>query len=128
MSKQDEQRLLVKIATLYYSENKKQSEIASLLHLSQSFVSRALTRCQKEGLVKITVVQPTNIFVDLEKAIEERFGIRQAIVVDAGENASYSQVKHAISAAAHYVETRLRPEDLVCGYLVLEQYDPLHGG
>ncbi|MGK1308926.1 MarR family transcriptional regulator, partial [Klebsiella pneumoniae] len=79
MSKQDEQRLLVKIATLYYSENKKQSEIASLLHLSQSFVSRALTRCQKEGLVKITVVQPTNIFVDLEKAIEERFGIRQAI-------------------------------------------------
>lgn len=49
MSKQDEQRLLVKIATLYYSENKKQSEIASLLHLSQSFVSRALTRCQKEG-------------------------------------------------------------------------------
>jgi predicted XRE-type DNA-binding protein len=36
MSKQDEQRLLVKIATLYYSENKKQSEIASLLHLSQS--------------------------------------------------------------------------------------------
>ena len=114
MSKQDEQRLLVKIATLYYSENKKQSEIASLLHLSQSFVSRALTRCQKEGLVKITVVQPTNIFVDLEKAIEERFGIRQAIVVDVGENASYSQVKHAIgSAAAHYVETRLRPEDLV---------------
>ncbi len=100
MSKQDEQRLLVKIATLYYSENKKQSEIASLLHLSQSFVSRALTRCQKEGLVKITVVQPTNIFVDLEKAIEERFGIRQAIVVDVGENASYSQVKHAIGSAA----------------------------
>ncbi|MDU3160012.1 MAG: sugar-binding transcriptional regulator, partial [Hafnia alvei] len=27
MSKQDEQRLLVKIATLYYAENKKQSEI-----------------------------------------------------------------------------------------------------
>jgi len=49
MSKQDEQRLLVKIATLYYSENKKQSEIASLLHLSQSFVSRALARCQKKG-------------------------------------------------------------------------------
>jgi len=114
MSKQDEQRLLVKIATLYYSENKKQSEIASFLQLSQSFVSRALTRCQKEGLVKITVVQPTHIFVELEKEIEARFGIRQAIVVDAGENASSTQIKHAIgSAAAHYVETRLRPEDWV---------------
>jgi DNA-binding transcriptional regulator LsrR (DeoR family) len=114
MSKQDEQRLLVKIATLYYSENKKQSEIASFLQLSQSFVSRALTRCQKEGLVKITVVQPTHIFVELEKEIEARYGIRQAIVVDAGENASNAQIKHAIgSAAAHYVETRLRPEDWV---------------
>jgi len=114
MSKQDEQRLLVKIATLYYSENKKQSEIASFLQLSQSFVSRALTRCQKEGLVKITVVQPTHIFVELEKEIEARFGIRQAIVVDAGENANSVQIKHAIgSAAAHYVETRLRPEDWV---------------
>nr|NMN91865.1 hypothetical protein [Brenneria salicis ATCC 15712 = DSM 30166]RBP58326.1 hypothetical protein DES54_15110 [Brenneria salicis ATCC 15712 = DSM 30166] len=41
MSKQDEQRLLVKIATLYYSEGMKQAEIAESLHLSQSFVSRA---------------------------------------------------------------------------------------
>ncbi|HBI10955.1 sugar-binding transcriptional regulator [Franconibacter pulveris] len=114
MSKQDEQRLLVKIATLYYMEGKKQSDIASLLHLSQSFVSRALTRCQKEGLVKITVVQPGNIFVSLEKALEQQYGIRQAIVVDVGDNPNSAQIKHAIgSAAAHYVETRLRPEDIV---------------
>jgi len=114
MSKQDEQRLLVKIATLYYTEGKKQSDIAALLHLSQSFVSRALTRCQKEGLVKITVVQPGNIFVSLEKALEQQYGIRQAIVVDVGDNPSNAQFKHAIgSAAAHYVETRLRPEDIV---------------
>lgn len=64
--------------------------------------------------MKITVVQPTNIFVALEKAIEEQFGIRQAIVVDVGDNPSNTQIKHAIgSAAAHYVETRLRAEDLV---------------
>lgn len=114
MSKQDEQRLLVKIATLYYMEGKKQSDIASLLHLSQSFVSRALTRCQKEGLVKITVVQPGNIFVSLEKALEQQYGIRQAIVVDVGDTPNSAQIKHAIgSAAAHYVETRLRPEDIV---------------
>jgi hypothetical protein len=68
----------------------------------------------ERGLVKITVVQPTNIFVSLEKAMEEQYGIRQAIVVDVGDNATNAQVKHAIgSAAAHYVETRLRPEDLV---------------
>ncbi|MFB0710740.1 sugar-binding transcriptional regulator [Buttiauxella noackiae] len=114
MSKQDEQRLLVKIATLYFVEGMKQSEIAGLLHLSQSFVSRAITRCQKEGVVKISVIQPANIFLSLEQALEKKYGIRQAIVVDVDESAPNAQIKHAIgSAAAHYVETRLRPNDLV---------------
>jgi DNA-binding transcriptional regulator LsrR (DeoR family) len=44
MAKQDEQRLMVKIATLYYVEGLKQSEIAQSLTLSQSFVSRILNR------------------------------------------------------------------------------------
>ncbi|AKG71585.1 TPA: sugar-binding transcriptional regulator [Serratia fonticola] len=114
MSKQDEQRLLVKIATLYYVDGMKQSEIAGLLNLSQSFVSRSITRCQKEGVVKISVIQPANIFLSLEQAIEKQYGIRQAIVVDVDEPASGAQIKHAIGrAAAHYVETRLRVNDLV---------------
>ena len=81
MAKQDEQRLLVKIATLYYLEGRKQSDIAQLLSLSQSFVSRAITRCQKEGVVKISVVQPSNIFLKLEKGLEDRYGLKQAVVV-----------------------------------------------
>ena len=71
MAKQDEQRLLVKIATLYYLEGRKQSDIAQLLSLSQSFISRAITRCQKEGVVKISVVQPSNIFLNLENRSEK---------------------------------------------------------
>ncbi|MCT4708575.1 sugar-binding transcriptional regulator [Enterobacteriaceae bacterium H16N7] len=114
MAKQDEQRLLVKIATLYYLEGRKQSDIAELLSLSQSFVSRAITRCQKEGVVKISVVQPSNIFLNLEKGIEERYGLKQAVIVDVEEDASDAAIKRAIgSAAAHYLETRLRPRDLI---------------
>ncbi len=114
MAKQDEQRLLVKIATLYYLEGRKQSDIAQLLSLSESFISRALTRCQKEGVVKISVVQPSNIFLNLEKGIEERYGIKQAIVVDTEDDATDHTIKRAIgSAAAHYLETRLRPKDFI---------------
>ncbi len=114
MAKQDEQRLLVKIATLYYLEGRKQSDIAQLLSLSQSFVSRAITRCQKEGVVKISVVQPSNIFLKLEKGLEDRYGLKQAVVVDTEEEASDHTIKRAIgSAAAHYLETRLRPKDLI---------------
>ncbi|TCV99887.1 sugar-binding transcriptional regulator [Biostraticola tofi] len=114
MSKQDEQRLLVKIATLYYSENKKQADIAQALHLSQSFVSRAITRCVREGVVKISVVQPPNMFIGLESAIQQRYGIDQAIIVDVADNAGALQIKQAIgSAAAHYLQTSIRPNDLV---------------
>ena len=85
MAKQDEQRLMVKIATLYYSEGMKQSDIAQMLKLSQSFVSRILNRSVKEGVVKISVVPPANIFPALEKAIEQTYGLPQAIVVDVPE-------------------------------------------
>lgn len=114
MAKQDEQRLMVKIATLYYSEGMKQSDIAQMLKLSQSFVSRILNRSVKEGVVKISVVPPANIFPALEKAIEQTYGLPQAIVVDVPENASQQQIKQAIgSAAAHYLETRLRTDELI---------------
>lgn len=114
MAKQDEQRLLVKIATLYYLEGKKQSDIARLLSLSQSFVSRAIARSLKDGVVKISVVHPSNIFPELEKKLEEKYGLKQAILVDVPHNEESAHLKRAIgSAAAHYIETRLRPDDLV---------------
>lgn len=114
MVKRDELRLLTKIATLYYTEGRKQSDIAKQLDLSQSFVSRALSRCVKEGIVKISVVQPANIYMDLESAIQRKYGISQAIVVDVDESADDEAVKTAIgSAAAHYVETSLRSNELV---------------
>ncbi len=110
----NELRLLVKIATLYYDEGMKQASIAKRLNLSQSQVSRALSRCLKEGLVKISVVQPENIFVNLEQEIQSKYGFTQAVVVDVPANASAEQIRRAIgSAAAHYLQTTLRKDDLV---------------
>ena len=114
MSKQDEQRLMVKIATLYYTDGVKQSDIAKTLHLSQSFVSRMLMRCVNEGMVKISVIPPSNIFPALENSLEKKYGIQQAVVVDVEAEATPAQIRQAIgSAAAHYMETRIRANDLV---------------
>ena len=43
---------LVKIATMYYEENKNQSEIASALGISRPLVSRYLTEARDFGIVK----------------------------------------------------------------------------
>jgi len=114
MSKIDEKRLLLKIATLYYQDGLKQADIAKTLRLSQSQVSRSITRCLKEGIVKISVIQPPSVFIGLETKIQQRFGVSNVIVVDVQDNPSDAQIKRAIgSSAAHYLDTSLRDGDLI---------------
>ncbi len=114
MISQNELRLLIKIATLYYDEGKKQSDIAKSLNVSQSLVSRALNRCVKEGLVKISVVQPPSIFMSLERELQEAYHFSQAIIVDVADDANDDQVKRAIgSMAAHYLQSTLQKGELV---------------
>lgn len=96
MSKRDEQRQLVKIATLYYVDRLKQSDIAKTMDLSQSFVSRALTRCVNEGFVKISNLNLPHVFLGLESQLQKRYNITQAIVADVPDNPDESQIKQAI--------------------------------
>lgn len=114
MAKHDELRQLIKIASLYYDEGVNQSVIAKNLNLSQSQVSRALNRCVKEGWVKISVVQPPNIFVQIENEIQNIFGCDQVIVVDVPDGASQDNIRTAIgSSAAHYMQTTLQANELI---------------
>lgn len=134
MLKREEQRLLVKIATQYYNEGKKQSEIARQLDLSQSFVSRALSRCLNEGIVKISIVQPTDVYMYIEEQLQNKYSLAQAIVVDVAKDAGDNEIKRTIgSAAAHYLQTSL-PENALVGVSswsgtireMLEQLHPLN--
>lgn len=114
MLKQIEQRLLVKIATLYYEERLNQSQIASELNLSQSYVSRAIKRCHKEGLVKVSIVHPSGTFIHLERKLQKQYNIKQAIIVDVDDDASETTIKRAIgSAAANHLQMILTGEELV---------------
>ncbi|KPC42834.1 Transcriptional regulator [Pseudomonas amygdali pv. morsprunorum] len=112
MSQIEEQRLMSKIASLYYEEGLKQSEISTRLDLSQSFISRALRRALQEGVVKITVMRPQGLHLELENRLQSLYGIRQVIVVEATEPDNEESIKQAIgSAAAHYLETSLSAQD-----------------
>lgn len=114
MAKQDEQRLLVKrLPRFTIWKDRKQSDILTSLAVSVICLPRHYP-LPEEGVVKISVVQPSNIFLKLEKGLEDRYGLKQAVVVDTEEEASDHTIKRAIgSAAAHYLETRLRPKDLI---------------
>lgn len=111
MTDRDDARLLVRVARMYYGQGRRQPEIARTLGISQPSVSRLLRRAVSEGVVRITVTEPPGVHADLEEALERRYDLRQAVVADAEDE---GQVLAAIGgAAAHYLESTLRADDVI---------------
>jgi DNA-binding transcriptional regulator LsrR (DeoR family) len=108
----DQTRLMAKIALMYYERGARQTEIANELHVSQSKVSRLLARAAEVGIVRTTVTVPAGVHTDLEDALERKYGLREAVVVDVV--GAESEVTPALgSALATYLEATLTGGEVV---------------
>jgi DNA-binding transcriptional regulator LsrR (DeoR family) len=112
MSRLDELRLMAKVARMYYQQGLRQTEITERLSIHQSTVSRLLQRAEKEGIVRITLSVPSGAHPDLEEALQSTYGLQEAIVVDTIDDEEQI-ISDLGAAAAFYVETTLRPADVV---------------
>lgn len=113
MSRQDELRLIAKIARLYYERNWTQPEIARQLQLSQATVSRMLKRARKEQIVRISVTPPSGSYPDMEDCLQRRYNLRDVVVAES-EDESDEEIIHAIgAAAAYYLETTLDSGEII---------------
>lgn len=82
MDERDE--LLATVASLYYKLNQSQAEIADRLGVSTSKVSRMLKEARDRGIVDIRIHMPIPRDVELEQELTRVFGLRDAIVSQAG--------------------------------------------
>jgi DNA-binding transcriptional regulator LsrR (DeoR family) len=112
MSRLDEMRLMAKVARMYYDQGIRQQEITERLNVHQSKVSRLLKRARESNIVRISVTTPAGAFPELEDALETRFGLQEAVVIDS-EGGEARIVKDLGSAAAFYLETTLKPKMVV---------------
>jgi len=112
MSRIDELRLISKVARMYYLQSVRQTEITERLNIHQSTVSRLLKRAHEMGIVRISVTVPSGIHSDLEEALESRFDLKEAIVVDSVQNDDQI-VRDLGAAAAYFAETVLKPGQVV---------------
>ena len=80
--------LMAKVADLYYLRDMTQQEIAERLRISRPTVSRLLQRSRAEGIVRIEVIPPEGAHHGLERELEERFALREAIVVTGQDEAA----------------------------------------
>lgn len=103
-------RLITKVAKLYHELHLKQTEVADLLKISQTRVSRLLQRAEELGLVRTIVTSPPGVNTDIEARLEQKFGLLEAIVVD--DPASPELLLPALgAAAASYLDATLTGND-----------------
>lgn len=74
-------QLKTRIAWLYYLEGKTQDEIVNLTGLNRSKVLRILAASRLDGTVQIRVTTNLSKCVELERALEERWGFSRAFVI-----------------------------------------------
>lgn len=113
MARIDELRTMTKIARMYYEQGMRQSAIAERLNLSQATISRFLKRAQSEGIVRISVNMPQGIYTRLEEELMQIYGLQDAMVVDSSDEAEEYVQRDIGAAAAYYVETTIRQNQVV---------------
>jgi deoxyribonucleoside regulator len=105
----DDELLSVRAAELYYDEDKTQDEIGAILGLTRWKVGRLLASAKQRGFIRIEIVHPRARRLGLERALVERFGLADAVVVPVGDAGAESEVLERVASAAADHLTALRP-------------------
>ena len=98
----------VKVAIMYYDEGMTQAEIAKKMGVSRSLVSKILIDAREAKIVEIFINSQSVFTTKLERELEQRFGLQDAVVIDT-VGLTATEVKRRVSrAAATYMESHLR--------------------
>lgn len=95
----DNRRILVKVAQMYYDEGATQSEIAEIIGVSRSLVSKYLTKARELGIVEITIHdEGLHQFSQLERKVERLYNLREVVCIESvGQDSSKKQLGEAVS-------------------------------
>jgi DNA-binding transcriptional regulator LsrR (DeoR family) len=107
-------RLIVKICKQYFEDELTQQEIADTLRISRSTVSRILSKARDEQIVHISIEVPAGLFPELERALEHKFDLVEAVVVETfNYDSPFGVARELGEVAASYLERTIRPHDII---------------
>ena len=110
----DQDRLLVKVARLYFEAELTQARIAQRLRLSRQKVQRLLDAAKEKGVVRIVIEPVQGEHAGRERLLEEHYGLSEAVIVETSAHNDQAVVAREIGvAAADYLLRVLRPRDRV---------------
>ncbi|MBN2548664.1 MAG: sugar-binding transcriptional regulator [Anaerolineales bacterium] len=110
----ENRRVVLKVAQLYYENQMTQDDIAQKLRLSRPKVSRLLQEARDTGLVKISVAALPGSHTDLEREIEQRYNLLDVVVVEVSHPESYEGAARELGvAAADYFRRIVQDGDII---------------
>lgn len=112
----ESRRIMTKVARMYHARGMRQTEISSLLGISQARVSRLLSAAEDAKIVRTVVVIPDGLHAELEEALEERFGLTQAHVVEALDENDESGLFRDLGDAAATIFAALSLDEQTVGF------------
>ncbi len=95
--------LLYKIAKAYYEDGLTQDQIGKRFGLSRIKVSRLLQQARQSRVVQITITPPADSFGDIERELENAYGLDEVIVVSTPTDAQADVAPRLGAAAAAYL-------------------------
>jgi len=84
-------RLIARVAELFYVHNINQYEIAKKFNFSKAKVCRIIKDAKKKKIIQFTIKNFDARRIDLEKSLEEKFGLKEAIIYVNPEGGYYDE-------------------------------------
>ncbi|MFK4565761.1 sugar-binding transcriptional regulator [Enterococcus sp. UD-01] len=106
----EDRRKLLKIATMYYEHGLTQAQIAKQMQISRPVISKILQQAKEQGIVSISINDETAYSVALGLRLEEKYQLKDVLVIPANEQRPREELQQKVSqAASHYLKEQLRP-------------------
>ncbi|WP_227001914.1 sugar-binding transcriptional regulator [Virgibacillus necropolis] len=102
-----DERLIVKVAKLYYLEGWTQSQISKKVGLSRPIISKMIKEANENNIVEIYIKDETAHTVDLERILENEYGLNEVFVLAASDGNSELVRRNLGQVAATYLSKRL---------------------
>ncbi|HET6440116.1 MAG TPA: sugar-binding transcriptional regulator [Anaeromyxobacter sp.] len=109
-TRDEDGRLLYKMARAYYEDGATQERIAARFGVSRPKVSRLLQQARDSGVVHISVRRPESGCPDLERELEGRFDLDEAVLAPRDRAPVLERVG---TAAASYFARTVQPGEVV---------------
>lgn len=109
-------RLLLRVAQLYYERGLTQAEIANRVHVTRWKVGRLLEEARQTGIVRIEIVHRYARCHAEERQLKEVFGLEDVLVVPSAESLKTTRRNVAAAGAEYLADLRPQPRVLAVSW------------